>query len=121
MKTWLVPALLVFASSISYGAGTGGWSAIAYDTSTGRYGYAAGTDNKQQAENISLDSCKSSNCKVVISVYNSHAALVVGNNNNDFYGTGFAPSKFEALYWAMYHCNQGPSSCKAILSISAHD
>lgn len=120
MKTWFVSAILVFASSISYASSKGGWSAIAYDSSTGRYGYAAGTSDKQQAETSSMASCNSPNCEVVVTVHNGHAALVVANNGN-FYGTGFAPSKFEALYWAMHHCNKGPSPCKALFSISAHD
>jgi len=121
MKTWFVSALLILTSSLSYGAGTGGWSAIAYDTTNGRYGYAAGTYNKQQAESTSISSCNSLNCKVVVTVYNGHAALAVSRTSNALYGTGYAPSKFEALYWAMYYCNQGPSSCQIIISVTAHD
>jgi hypothetical protein len=125
MKNRIVSALLISFSflipSISHGNNSGGWSAIAYDPSTGLYGYAAGAFDKQQAENASINSCNSQNCKVVVSVHNGHAALVVGNNNNDIYGSGFAPTKFEAMYWAMYHCNKSPSSCRVLVAVTSHD
>lgn len=119
MKTFLLSCIVFFVSSASFAAG--GWSAIAYDTTNGKYGYAQGTYNKQQAESGAISGCNSLNCKVVIAVYNTHAALSVSKTNAAYYGTGFAPSKFEAMYWSMYYCNQGPTSCRVIISVYAHD
>lgn len=119
MKTWFVSLIIMLTSSISFAAG--GWSAIAYDTSNGRFGYAYGTYNKQQAESNSIASCNSLNCKVVVTVYNGWATLAVAKNNLAIYGTGYAPTKFEAMYWSMYYCNLGPSSCRVIISVTAHD
>lgn len=118
MKALLVSFILFFMSSMTW---AGGWSAIAYDTTNGKYGYAQGTYNKQQAESAAISGCNSLNCKVVIAVFNSHAALSVSKTNPAIYGTGYAPSKFEAMYWSIYYCNQGPTSCRVVISVYAHD
>ena len=119
MKLWFVPVILVLTSSISQAAG--GWAAIAYDTTTGRYGYSSGAHDKQQAESDSITACKSRNCQVVVSVQNGWASLSIAKNNSSIYGAGYAPTRHEAMYWSMFHCNQGPSACKVINITTAHE
>ena len=119
MKKWILSSLVFFSSSFALAAG--GWAAIAYDTVTGNYGYAWGTYNKQQAESSAIANCNALNCRAVVSVYNGHASLVVSKTQRHVYGTGYAPTKFESLYWAYYYCNQGPYACRLIVPVSAHD
>ncbi|MFM6928510.1 MAG: DUF4189 domain-containing protein [Bdellovibrio sp.] len=118
MKKWILTLVMFFSSSFAF---AGGWSAIAYDRTTGSYGYAYGTYNKEQAESGAIASCNSLNCRVVATAFNSWVALAVSNTDLNMYGAGWSANRFEALYWSMYYCNQGPSSCKVVVNIYAHD
>lgn len=114
--------LILLTSCISSWAwAAGGWSAIAYDTTNGKYGFAYGTYNKQQAESNAIAYCNSYNCRVVVTAYNGWAALAISKTDVRTYGVGYAPDRFQALYWSLYYCNQGPSACKVVVSIYAHD
>ncbi|MGZ3771689.1 MAG: DUF4189 domain-containing protein [Bdellovibrio sp.] len=118
MKKWILATLMILSSSFAH---AGGWSAIAYDTNTGKYGYAYGTYNQQQAESNAIASCNSLNCRVVGTAFNRWLSLALSNTDVKMYGVGWSPNQYESLYWSMYYCNQGTYSCKVVVNIYAHD
>lgn len=119
MKKYLLALMITLCTSWAWAAG--GWAAIAYDSTNGNYGYSYGWYNKQQAESTAISYCGSLNCKAVASVHNGWVALAVSKNTVATWGAGYAADRYQALYWAMYYCNQGTYACKIVISTYSHD
>lgn len=75
-------AILVFAlcvASLGTAWAGGGYSAIAYSTSTGNWGEGHGFFSRSQAEKRALRECRASDAFIAGWGYNRYVVLVVGN------------------------------------------
>ena len=65
------------------------YAAIAYSSSTGKYGYSYGYSSRARAENAALNNCSGDDAVIVVWVENGYAALALGDERGA-YGTGWS-------------------------------
>ena len=118
MKKLFIASLLILTSYVSNAVAS--WGAIAYDSYNGNYGYSYGYGTQAQAMTRALTGCNNINCRIVTSVSNGWIALSVSNTTYGTYGTGYSPDEWAALYWSMYYCNRGPSSCHLTVLVNSN-
>jgi hypothetical protein len=94
-----VIAIALFVTAVCE-AGT--FCAIAFSTSTGRYGHAEGWNTRAQAERRALAACGTSDARVVGWVNNGYVALAVGDGFA--WGTGFGATAEIARAKALRNC-----------------
>lgn len=80
----------------------GTFCAIAFSTSTGRYGHAEGWNSRAQAERRALAACGTYDAKIVGWVNNGYVALAVGDGYA--WGTGFGATAEIAQAKALRNC-----------------
>jgi hypothetical protein len=97
---WLFPA--VAHAQDNYGA-------IAYSSSTGRYGYSYDFGSQAEAENYAISKCGRSDCVVKVWFKNACGALAVGRRGA--LGWGLAGSRGSAEGRALSECQSRTSGC----------
>ncbi|UOE99968.1 DUF4189 domain-containing protein [Bdellovibrio reynosensis] len=113
MKKLILSLMIMFSSSMAFA----GWGAIAYDTVTGRYGYSYGWSTRAQAESTALSYCAATYCQLRVVGYNNYIALAVSKTYRTVWGVGYSTNRYEALYWSMYYCNSGTTSCRVLVNV----
>ena len=104
----LVVVLLLCAAVASAGEN---WGALAYSSSTGRYGYGYDYATKQEAVDAAEDRCGEDDCEAVVWFYNGCGAFAAGRG-----GTGWAvgDSKQAVQAKALRECNKRGSNCQIV-------
>jgi len=97
---WLFPA--VVQAQDNYGA-------IAYSSSTGRYGYSYDWGSRAEAEDYARSQCGRSDCAVKVWFKNACGALAVGRRGA--LGWGWAGSRGQAEGRALSECQARASGC----------
>lgn len=87
------------------------WGAIAYSTSTGRYGIAYDYGTQAQAINSAVERCRVGDCKAVVWFKNSCGAFAQGNNA---YGWGLGGARAEAEAKALAECRKHGGNCRVV-------
>jgi len=85
------------------------YGALAYSTSSGRYGYSYDYGSRESAEERAISECNDNTCSAVLWFKNACAALATGDGHA--YGTGWASERAEAENTAMSYCNKYGSNC----------
>ena len=97
---WLFPA--VVQAQNNYGA-------IAYSSSTGRYGYSYDFGSRAEAEDYAISQCGRSDCVVKVWFKNACGALAVGRRGA--LGWGWSGSRGSAENIALNECQSRTSGC----------
>ena len=97
---WLFPA--VVHAQDNYGA-------IAYSSSSGRYGYSYDFGSRAEAENYAISKCGRSDCVVKVWFRNACGALAVGQRGG--LGWGWSGSRGGAEDIALNECQAKTSAC----------
>jgi hypothetical protein len=95
-----ITVLLALASTATLYAG--GFCAIAYSVSTGKYGLAATYDTRRGAERRALEECNVDDARVVAWYHDGYVALARGDNGA--WGCGFGPTRALAESRALANC-----------------
>lgn len=82
----LIAAIAALASGVAYGAGerptkagrAGNHGALAYEATSGAFGYSFDFPTSRQAKQAALAQCANSKCLVMVNIKNSCAAIVQG-------------------------------------------
>ena len=85
------------------------YGAIAYSSSTGRYGYSYDFGSRAEAENYAISKCGRSDCVVKVWFRNACGALAVGRRGA--LGWGWAGSRGQAEGRALSECQSRASGC----------
>ena len=96
---WLFPTE---ANADNYGA-------IAYSSSSGRYGYSYDWGSRADAENYARSQCGSTDCAVKVWFKNACGALAVGQNGG--LGWGWSGSRGAAESTALNECQSRTGGC----------
>jgi hypothetical protein len=86
------------------------YAAIAFSSSTGRYGYTYGWLSEDNARRASRAHCKADDARVVLVVGNGYAALALGDDRSA-YGYGYAETADEARRHALEECRKRTTNC----------
>lgn len=88
------------------------WSAIALDLPKGRAtGYSWSTSNSREAEKEALETCRYSDCKVVLTYQNNCGAVAI-ELKGDILGKGVSSTRAEAERRAIANCTKnGGKQC----------
>ncbi|MEW6533957.1 MAG: DUF4189 domain-containing protein [Thermodesulfobacteriota bacterium] len=89
------------------------YGAIAYSSSTGRYGYSYDYGSRGDAESAAVTNCARSDCQVKVWFRNSCGALARAGNGALGYGFGFA-DRSGAESRALAECGARGSSCRIV-------
>ena len=117
----LALALLATAGLSALSIGTAGaigtcdlvvckYGAIAYNMSTGNWGYSYGYNSDWQARNAALGYCGWNGCKVYVSFKNTCGALAT-DNQKQIYGWGTNDNRYLAIQRAIYECKIRGGNC----------
>ena len=87
------------------------WGAIAYSTSTHRYGVAYDYGTQAQAINSAVERCRVNDCKAVVWFKNSCGAFAQGTNA---YGWGLGNVRAEAEAKALAECRKHGGGCHVV-------
>ena len=85
------------------------YGAIAYSSSTGRYGYSYDFGSRAEAENYAISKCGRGDCVVKVWFKNACGALAVGRRGA--LGWGLAGSRGSAEDRALSECQSRTSGC----------
>ena len=85
------------------------YGAIAYSSSTGRYGYSHDFGSRAEAENYAVSQCGMSDCAVKVWFRNACGALAVGQRGG--MGWGWSGSRGGAENIALNECQARTSGC----------
>lgn len=99
------------------GIGGDSYFAIAYSTSTGRYGVAVAKSSKSEAETEAISQCNVKDAKIVACTKNGAIALALGKNKL-VYGVGTGDSEQEAQEKALEACKKKTTDCAIAATLS---
>jgi uncharacterized protein DUF4189 len=108
---------IVVTLHTAQGIGGDSYFAIAFSTSTGRYGVAVAKASKSEAETEAIDHCKAADAKVVAVTKNGCLALALGKNKS-VYGVGVADSEKEAQEMALEACKKKTTDCAIAVTLA---
>jgi hypothetical protein len=118
LKRILLILVLAFGCmSIALASGTtrtparDNWGAIAYSTSTGRYGFAYDYASQAQAVNSAVERCKARDCQAVVWFVNSCGAFAKGDSA---YGWGIGNTRAIAESKALAECRKRGGGCHIV-------
>jgi len=86
------------------------FGAIAYSSSTGRYGYSYNFADRGQAESEAVSNCGRSDCRIKVWFKNACGALATGNRGAS--GWAWNTSKSDAVSRALRECSNRGSGCQ---------
>jgi serine/threonine-protein kinase len=92
------------------------YAAIAYSTSTGRYGYSHDWTARINAERVARKNCEATDAKVLVVVGNGFCALAVGDDKTA-YGFGYAETDAEAKEIALRECRKRTANCRVAVCV----
>jgi hypothetical protein len=116
-RSLLVLFLVFWCISVALangGSGTGSrdnWGALAYSTSTGRYGFAYDYASQSQAINAAVERCKARDCQAVVWFVNGCGAFAKGDSA---YGWGIGNTRALAESKALAECRKRGGGCRII-------
>ena len=100
------------------GVGGDAYFAIAYSTSTGRYGVAVAKASMSEAEVEAITKCDAKVAKVVATAKNAACSLALGKDKS-VYGAGMAATEKEAEEMALEQCGKKTIECAIAVTLSA--
>jgi len=89
---------------------SGGYAAIAYSRTTGKWGYSHGYGSRAGAEQAALGRCTVDDAEILVWTRNAWCALALGDDKS-FYGWAWAGSASEAKRLALEKCRGGTTNC----------
>lgn len=95
------------------------YAAIAYSQSTGRYGYAYGSDTRADAEERARHECDESDARVVTWARNQWVALATSSWNSA-YGYTSKPTAAEAQEVALDNCSEHGGGGRVVVLVYAN-
>jgi len=102
-NSYYEPAAVPVASGDGHGA-------IAYSRSTGRVGWSFGKSTRWHAARAALAECGVADCELQVWDHNQAAVLVKADDGCVY--TGYSPSRWIAINWAMNRCaSAGGTDC----------
>ena len=118
---WIFTAALI--SLFSGTAYAGGFAAIAYDKTTGKWGRYQGADYQSDAQNGAIQECANAggvNCESVGWAYDGYVALAVGDGGH--FGTGNVhDSQGDAENASLAVCQNVTTNCFIAADASAFE
>jgi hypothetical protein len=86
------------------------YAALAFSTSTGKYGYTSGWLSDSNARRVALKNCKAEDARVLVVVGNGYAALALGDDRT-VYGYGYGETASEAKQHALKNARARTTNC----------
>lgn len=93
------------------------YSAVAYSSSTGRYGYSYNCASLERASARAIAECNAADASVRIWTKNGHIAIVRGSGSA--IGWGYAPDEATARQLALEHCLKRSSYARIVVATTS--
>ena len=110
IRTLALGASFMIAFGVTAAEAQNKFGAIAYNKSSGRYGYSYNYNSRGEAEDRALSECTGS-CDIVVWFKNACGALATGNGG---WGAAWAPSRRGAENKAVDACSEHANNCSVI-------
>jgi hypothetical protein len=91
------------------------FAAIAYSTTTGKYGFSFDFSNLSDARKRAVQQCKAKDARVVVWASNGYCALATGKDRK--YGWGFGDTAAQAEAHALAECKKRTTECKILQTV----
>ena len=99
------------------GVGGDSYFAIAYSTSTGRYGVSVAKASQTEADAEAVSRCDAKDAKTVATAKNACCSLALGKDKSVF-GVGVADNEKEAAKIALEQCEKKTTNCAVVVTLT---
>ena len=95
------------------------WAAIAYSSSTGKYGSSCKWTSRDNASRVARENCNARDAQCIVLCCNGWCAIALGDDKK--YGFGWGADRAVAEKYALTSCQKETTNAKVVFSINSRE